>query len=163
MTCFKRRIFRFANFFLLAFAICIPAGCHPKTNLASSGNQSDPASATFSGGHPINVVGTVGMVCDLVRGVGGEHVQVTQICGSGVDPHSFSPSSEEVKLISRADIVFYNGLMLEGKMAQVLGSVGRRKPVVAVAEALDRTTNISPMRNFCKRNSIRCMSTQRKF
>ena len=84
------------------------------------------------------------MVCDLVRSVGADHVDVTQICGSGVDPHSFSPSSEDVKLISKADIVFYSGLMLEGKMAQVLASVGKRKPVVAVAESLDPSVLLKP-------------------
>lgn len=144
MTCFTARIERITAFFAMVLTVSLVAGCQPKSDANGSGDQADMALATFSGDHPINAVGTIGMVCDLVRGVGGEHVQVTQICGSGVDPHSFSPSSEDVKLISKADIVFYNGLMLEGKMAQVLGTVGRRKPVIAVAEELDSSVLLKP-------------------
>jgi manganese/zinc/iron transport system substrate-binding protein len=119
-------------------------GCRSKTDSPASGTQSDQTMAAFSGEYPINVVGTVGMVCDLVRSVGGDHIQVTQICGSGVDPHSYVPTPEDVKLIKNADIVFYNGLMLEGKMAQVFETFGRRKPVVAVAESLDTATLLKP-------------------
>lgn len=144
MTFFTTRNRRHANFAILVSAIFLAAGCRAKSDSETSDAPSKASQATFSGEHPINVVGTVGMVCDLVRSVGGDHVKVTQICGSGVDPHSFSPSSEDVKLISKADIVFYNGLMLEGKMGQVLKTVGRRKPVVAVAEALDPSVLLKP-------------------
>ncbi|MCO8124589.1 zinc ABC transporter substrate-binding protein [Stieleria sp. TO1_6] len=85
----------------------------------------------------IQVVATVGMVADLVRNVGGEHVTVTQICGSGVDPHLYKPTSDDVHAIIDADVVFYCGLRLEGKMSDTLEKVGRTKPVVAVAEGID--------------------------
>lgn len=113
-------------------------GCGTNRDLNSAG----PAQ-THKGDGPVHVVGTVGMVCDLVREIGGEHVQVTQIIGSGLDPHSFVPTSADVKLVKNADIVFYNGLMLEGKMAEVFKSIGRRKPVVPVAESLDTKTWLS--------------------
>ena len=144
MPCLTNQIRRNFTLFTLLFAVFLTAGCRSKTDSETSDAGSKPSEATYSGDQPINVVGTVGMVCDLVRSVGGDHVEVTQICGSGVDPHSFSPSSDDVKLISKADIVFYNGLLLEGKMAQVLNSVGRRKPVVAVAEALDPSVLLKP-------------------
>jgi manganese/zinc/iron transport system substrate-binding protein len=42
-----------------------------------------------------------------------------------------------MSLLTNADIIFYNGLHLEGKMGDVLHKIGERKPVVPVAEAID--------------------------
>jgi manganese/zinc/iron transport system substrate-binding protein len=38
--------------------------------------------------------------------------------------------------LAAADVVFYNGLHLEGRMTDVLENMGRRKPVFAVARAI---------------------------
>lgn len=88
-------------------------------------------------GHPIRVAATVGMVADLVREVGGARVAVTQMMGSGIDPHLYRVTRDDVRAILGADLVVYNGLLLEGKMEGVLRSVGRRKRVVAAAELVD--------------------------
>src|SRR5262245_35264085 len=65
----------------------------------------------------LDVVCTTGMVADLVRHVGGERVKVTQIMGEGVDPHRYQASPGDVNQLSRADVIFYSGLHLEGKMS----------------------------------------------
>lgn len=86
-------------------------------------------------GYPYKVAATVGMITDIVREVGGEHVAVEGIIGQGVDPHLYLPSTPDVKLLRAADIVFYNGLMLEGKMGDVLDKVALSgKPVHAVTK-----------------------------
>ena len=86
---------------------------------------------------PFNAVATVGMIADIVKEVAGEHANVTGIIGEGVDPHLYKPTRHDVVALSRADIVFYNGLMLEGKMGDVLVRVARRgKPVFAVTEEI---------------------------
>ncbi|MCA9049679.1 MAG: zinc ABC transporter substrate-binding protein [Planctomycetaceae bacterium] len=77
------------------------------------------------------------MVADLVRQVGGDQVNVIQICGTGVDPHLYKPTRDDVQQILNADIVFYSGLMLEGKMTDTLEKVGRTRTVVAVTEKLE--------------------------
>ena len=77
------------------------------------------------------------MVSDIVRTVGGEHVSVDQICGTGVDPHTYQATRDDVQTIMSGDMVFYSGLMLEGKMADTLIKVGRAKPVFAVTEMID--------------------------
>ncbi len=64
-------------------------------------------------GGAIKAVATVGMVADLVRNVGGDHVEVTQIMGAGVDPHLYKATRDDVRTIATGDIVFYSGLMLE--------------------------------------------------
>lgn len=82
---------------------------------------------------------TVGMVADLVREIGGEHVQVEQLLGSGTDPHLYRPQRDDAVKIDRADIVFYNGYLLEGKLAEQLQKTAQRKRVCAVAEGIDRS------------------------
>lgn len=82
-------------------------------------------------------VGTIGMVADIVREVAGDTGQVEGIIGEGVDPHLYKPTRQDVVSLSRADIIFYNGLMLEGKMGDVLVRFARRgKPIYAVTEAI---------------------------
>ena len=57
----------------------------------------------------------VGMIADLVREVGGEHVQVTQLMGSGVDPHLYKPNRDDIRILD-SDLVFFAGHHLEGKI-----------------------------------------------
>lgn len=93
---------------------------------------------------PIQVVATVGMVADIVREVGGDHVQVMQICGSGVDPHLYKATRDDVAALSKADMIFYSGLMLEGKMTDTLVKMARSRPVIAVTESLDESILLEP-------------------
>jgi len=74
------------------------------------------------------------MVADLVRNVGGDRVAVTALMGPGVDPHLFKASEGDVARLQQAQIIFYNGLHLEGRMGDILVKMAREKPTVAVAE-----------------------------
>lgn len=115
------------------------------TGCSSRGEARTASSSDVHGGdYPIDVVATIGMVGDLVREVGGENVQVNQICGAGVDPHLHKPSRDDVRMILDADVVFYSGLMLEGKMGDTLVKVARSKPVYAVTEVIDESALLSP-------------------
>jgi manganese/zinc/iron transport system substrate-binding protein len=98
----------------------------------------------ISAEQPIRVTATVGMVADLVRRVGGERVEVIQICGSGVDPHLYQVTRDDVVTMRAADLIFYSGLMLEGKMTDALVKEARRRPVVAVTEELDPSVLLEP-------------------
>ena len=93
---------------------------------------------------PISAIATVGMVADIVKNVGADHVVVTQIMGSGVDPHLYKATRDDVQTIMQGDIVFYAGLMLEGKMADTLIKVARSKPVIAVTEQIDESQLLEP-------------------
>jgi manganese/zinc/iron transport system substrate-binding protein len=84
------------------------------------------------------------MVADLVREVGGPHVRVQQLMGAGVDPHLYKVTRDDVRSILQSDIVFYSGLMLEGKMAATLEKIGRQKPVVAITQRLPKTELLEP-------------------
>src|SRR6056297_2760504 len=105
--------------------------------LVGCGMRPDGASTAARRSDTIRVVATTGMVADLVRAVGGDHVSVDQVIGAGVDPHLYQPSRDDVALVMSGDLVFYSGLMLEGKLADTLIRIGSDKPVVAVTENID--------------------------
>lgn len=132
-----RRLFAFA------LLLSILAGCNKEEN-PSTENPSSQAQTTKPLTYPIQAAATVGMVADLVKNVGGDYVNVTQIMGSGVDPHMHKATRDDVQTIMNADIVFYSGLMLEGKMADTLIKVSRNKPVYAVTELIDEKTLLEP-------------------
>lgn len=88
------------------------------------------------------MVCTVGMITDIVRNIAGDYAQVEGIIGEGVDPHLYKPTRSDVVKLSTADVIFYNGLLLEGKMTAVLMRVASSgKPVKAVAEAIFETSD----------------------
>jgi manganese/zinc/iron transport system substrate-binding protein len=65
------------------------------------------------------VVATTTMVADLVRRIGGDHVDLKVIMGPGVDPHTFKPSPDDIAALKSAKAIFYNGLHLEGRMVDL--------------------------------------------
>jgi manganese/zinc/iron transport system substrate-binding protein len=85
----------------------------------------------------LRVVATTGLIGDAVRQVAGDQVELDVLMGPGVDPHLFSASEGDVARLQQADLIFYNGLLLEAQLASVLQRLGERKPAVAVAEQLD--------------------------
>jgi manganese/zinc/iron transport system substrate-binding protein len=94
---------------------------------------------------PVNVVATTSIVADLVRQVGGQRVQVTALMGPGVDPHLYRASEGDVTRMSDADIVFYNGLHLEGRMAELFEQMARRGvSTTAVADGVDPSKLLAP-------------------
>ena len=82
------------------------------------------------------VVATTGMIADLVKNIGGEHLEVKGLMGPGVDPHLYKATQRDLSLLRQAEVVFFNGLHLEGKMGEVLESFSREKPVFAIAEGI---------------------------
>jgi len=84
------------------------------------------------------VVATTGMIADVAREISGGKIEVINLIGEGIDPHSYQPGQSEVDEIKSAGLVLFNGLYLEGKMGSVLEA--RRKKghlTSAVAEGLE--------------------------
>jgi manganese/zinc/iron transport system substrate-binding protein len=93
----------------------------------------------------LNVVTTIGMIADIVKNVGGEHVQVTGLMGPGIDPHLYKASENDVQSLQEADLVFYNGLHLEAQMGEVLERMNDFGiKTVAVTDKIDRSILQSP-------------------
>lgn len=107
--------------------VLIGAGCD-----AAGGSG---AGAAADGSKKLRVVATTTMIGDLVSRVGGDRIDLTVIMGAGVDPHTFKPSPADFAALAKADLAFYNGLHLEGKMVETFEGKLRDKSV-AVAEAV---------------------------
>ena len=123
--------------FFMAGVATFLVGCSQSAEEAGEGGPG----ASAGGSGKLQVTATVNMVSDLVRQVGGEHVEVTEIMGPGVDPHLYKASANDVTKLQNAEIIFYVGLLLEGKMEEVLGKLKEGgKPVYAVTQDLDTKT-----------------------
>ena len=79
-------------------------------------------------GDGLKVVASTTLVGDVVREVGGEHIDLRVLLPVGADPHTFEPRPQDMAALSEARVVFINGLGLEEALkpsldANVKGSV----------------------------------------
>jgi len=82
------------------------------------------------------------MIADAVKNIIGDdssNAQVYQLMGPGVDPHVYRARESDVHKLADADIIFYNGLHLEGKMGTILEGMHYFTKTVAVTDAIDKT------------------------
>lgn len=87
----------------------------------------------------LKVVTTTTMITDMLKNIGGDAIEVQGLMGSGVDPHLYKASEGDVSKLFHADVVFYNGLHLEGKLVEVFEKMqSQNKTTIAVAQAIDK-------------------------
>ena len=128
---------------VMAVTVLVLAAC-------GDGSTPEPASALPTDGgsdartYPYRVTATTGMVADIVRQVAGDRGSVVSIIGEGVDPHLYVPTRSDVAALMEADIVFYSGLLLEGKMTDTLIKVAGSRPVHAVTDLVDESLLLQP-------------------
>jgi len=103
-------------------------------------SQPDAPTDKNDGTNRYTIVCTVGMVADLTREIAGDRATVESIIGASVDPHLYQASRGDIVKLNEADVVFYNGLLLEGKMEDILEKCGG----VAVAATIDVSKLIAP-------------------
>jgi manganese/zinc/iron transport system substrate-binding protein len=84
----------------------------------------------------LKVVVTTSMLTDLVKNIGGDLIDVQGLMGAGVDPHLYKASEGDVSKLFNADVIFYNGLHLEGKLVAVFEKMEAQKTTVALGEFL---------------------------
>ncbi|MBN3525449.1 metal ABC transporter solute-binding protein, Zn/Mn family [Paenibacillus apiarius] len=106
--------------------------------LAACGKATEekPADGGVKADSKLKVTATIGMIADVVKEVGGDHVDVIGLMGPGVDPHLYKASQGDIKKLDDADIVFYNGLHLEGKMVDILEKMSESKTTVPVSKTI---------------------------
>ncbi|WP_373288830.1 metal ABC transporter solute-binding protein, Zn/Mn family [Paenibacillus nasutitermitis] len=125
----KRALQRLFLAMLALFVFTLISACGSPDSNTTQGNENGKLSVTT----------TIGMITDIVRQVGGDHVEVTGLMKSGVDPHLYKASQGDINKLDRADIVFYNGLHLEGKMTEILEKMAKKRTIVAVSDGIDRS------------------------
>lgn len=130
-----RRLF----FICIVTALVVAAGCSRK-------GEQEKGKGAIEGisGRTIRVVTTIGMIADIVENIGGNRVEVKGLMGPGVDPHLYKASEGDVARMAEADVIFYNGLHLEGKMTEIFEKMERMARTVAVTDGIDRSMLLAP-------------------
>lgn len=128
-----RSLFAISSILAISWLLAI-TGCG-----GDSAADSRSAPTVFDGKHPIRVVTTTGPVTDILKNVGREHLDVTGLMGPGVDPHLYRAVPADTERLYAADMIFYNGLHLEGRMADLFKNIARRKPTFAVTQSLEES------------------------
>jgi manganese/zinc/iron transport system substrate-binding protein len=116
---------RWVSFLVACIAALTSAGCGALAGFNAEDSR-------------VRVVCTTGQVGDMLANIGGEHVDVRTLMGAGVDPHLYKATPGDIRLLKGAKIIFYNGLHLEGRLADVLEKLAARKPTFAVIDEIHR-------------------------
>lgn len=79
----------------------------------------------------LNTVASFTVLADVVKQVGGDHVNVKSLVPPNGDPHEFEPSPDDAKSLKDADITFISGKGLEGWFEKLVTASGYNgKPIV---------------------------------
>jgi zinc/manganese transport system substrate-binding protein len=81
-------------------------------------------------------VATFSILGDLVSNVGGERVRLATLVGANGDVHVYAPTPGDVKAIAAADVVFVNGLGLEGWLDRLITAAATRAPIVVTSRGV---------------------------
>ena len=109
----------------------LAAGLMAPLVLAATGARADAR---------LKVVASFSVLADIVKNVGGDHIELTTLVGPDGDAHVFEPTPADAKAVAEADIVFVNGLGLEGWMDRLVQSAGYKGPVVAATAGVKPRT-----------------------
>lgn len=89
----------------------------------------------------LNVVTTTTMITDLVKNIGGDAIRLNGLMGSGIDPHLYKASQGDFRKLNDADVIFYNGLHLEGKLVDVFEKMNSQgTTTIPISDGIDENT-----------------------
>lgn len=92
----------------------------------------------------IKVCTTTSLIQNLAQEIGGDLIQIDNLMGPGVDPHLYKATASDVKKLRSADIIFYNGLHLEGRMIDIFESLAEQgKAVFPITGNIDKSLLLS--------------------
>lgn len=80
------------------------------------------------------IIVIIGMIVDVLEEIVGDQVEVIVLMGLGVDFYLYKVMQGDLKWLIDVDVVFYNGLYLEGKMGEVFEKLVCLKFVVVVVD-----------------------------
>jgi zinc/manganese transport system substrate-binding protein len=111
---------------------------------------------------PIKVVTSFSILEDLVQNVGGKLVNITNFVPRNGDAHSYQPTTQDVRALGDAKIVFMNGLGLEGWFEKLAKNAASKASIVTLSSGLqtqkisvgDETGEIDPHMWWNLQNAI---------
>lgn len=96
-----------------------------------SGDETNTATGESNKDESLLVVTSFTIIEDMAREIGGDAVDIHNLVPTGTDPHEYEPLPEDIKKATDADVLFYNGLNLEGGkngwFYRMIDSVGQKE------------------------------------
>ena len=92
----------------------------------------------------IRIATTANFITDTVSQIAGDRGDVTGLMGQGVDPHLYKASAGDVDTLRQADAIFYGGLDLEGRMADLFVELAPDRVTVPVSGAAPEDMLLEP-------------------
>lgn len=92
----------------------------------------------------VRVVATTSVFADLAANVGGERIEISSLIPLGADPHTWEPSTRQIRDVATADVFLYNGLGLEPWAERIIATAGGRHLLpVRLSEGLEPIRGVS--------------------
>lgn len=82
------------------------------------------------------IVTTTGMIADMIQTLVGQTADVIALMGPGVDPHMYRARAGDIERLNSASLIVYNGIHLEGKMADLFSHMSLFKNVVSLEQLI---------------------------
>lgn len=124
---------------LSLLAVFMLAACGSDDDKNSAANTND----SKEDGGKLKVVTSFTIIADMAREIGGEDIEVYNLVPTGTDPHEYEPLPNDIKAATDADVLFYNGLNLEGGekgwFFKMMDSVGQKEENI-----FSLTENVKP-------------------
>ncbi|AIU31763.1 MULTISPECIES: metal ABC transporter solute-binding protein, Zn/Mn family [Corynebacterium] len=117
------------SFFRNAGAVIAVVGLLATSACAAENKEAAPAKDSSS----LKIFATTGYIGDAVKNVAPD-ANLTVMVGPGGDPHTYQPSTSDVKAMQEADVVFWSGLGMEANMIDQLKGLGDKQ--IALAEQI---------------------------
>lgn len=110
---FHHRVFQMARLLSVAVTLTALGVMFSRPSLASD----DDAAL-------LQVVASFSILGDMVKEIGGRHVNVVTIVGPNADTHSFEPTPQSIQALARAQVLVENGLGFETWLPRLVESSG---------------------------------------
>lgn len=102
----------FKSLATLSMGALLLTACGTNDSPAGDATGDGPADETTS--ETLKVVTSFTILEDIARQIGGDDVEIHNLVPTGTDPHEYEPLPGDMKAATDADVLFYNGLNLEG-------------------------------------------------
>ncbi len=87
------------------------------------------------------VVSSASMIWDMVNNIAGDMVESQLIVPIGSDPHLYDPNPRDAQKVTKADVIFMNGLTFEGWINQLIESSSTSAKTITVTDGLTPISN----------------------
>jgi len=81
-----------------------------------------------------NVVATTSVLCDLIKQVAENTINLACLIPPGTNPYNYQPKPADRQAIDQANLIFYNGYNFEPSLLRIIKSTSNTAPKIAVSQ-----------------------------